>query len=237
MFTIHTIKSTEYPEKFISLNNGYWYYNYNITKITMEEVTPEEEISFKDGYEYSYVRIKGKPTYPKCFEAILKEYKNEENTSLFDYYSLNIENELISSIEYKVKVDFGLEEEKSDLELAKEKVIKQIEEYDISDNVNSFTLNDNKVWLDKNTRVGLVNSLNVEKADGKKESTLWFNNMKYEINIDLALNLLNKIELYALECFNVTAQHKFEVLALEDVNEVNLYDITAGYPEKINITI
>lgn len=237
MFTIHTIKSTEYPEKFISLNNGYWYYNYNITKITMEEVTPEGEISFKDGYEYSYVRIQGKPTYPKCFEAILKEYKNEENTSLFDYYSLNIENELISSIDYKVKVDFGLEEEKSDLELAKEKVIKQIEEYDISDNVNSFTLNDNKVWLDKNTRVGLVNSLNVEKADGKKESTLWFNNMKYEINIDLALNLLNKIELYALECFNVTAQHKFEVLALEDINEVNLYDITAGYPEKINITI
>ena len=27
-----------------------------------------------------------------------------ENTSLFDYYSLNIENELISSIDYKVKV-------------------------------------------------------------------------------------------------------------------------------------
>lgn len=237
MFTIHTIKSTECPEKFISLNNGYWYYNYNITNVTVEEINPDEEVSFKDGYGYSYIKIQGQPTYPKCFEAVLKEYKNEENTSLFDYYSLNIENELISTIEYKVKVDFGLEKEKSELELAKEEVIKKIEEYDTSENVNSFTFNGNKVWLDKNTRVGLVNSLNIEKSDGKKESTLWFDNIKYEVNIDSALYLLGKIELYALECFNVTAQHKFNVLALEDIESVKFYDITAGYPEQIVASI
>ena len=237
MFTIHTIKSTEYPEKFIYLNNGYWYYNYNITKITMEEVTPEEEISFKDGYEYSYVRIKGKPTYPKCFEAILKEYKNEENTSLFDYYSLNIENELISSIEYKVKVDFGLEEEDTPLSKQKRKLMNEIDAYDASDEVNSFFLNGIKVWLNKNTRVGLMNSLTIEKNSGKEESTLWFNNICITINCDAAIQMLSALELYALSCYNVTAQHRVAVQNLTTLDAAMDYDYTAGYPEKLSFTI
>ena len=35
-----------------------------------------------------------------------------------------------------------------------------------------------QVWLDKSTRVGLINSLTIEKNAGKEISTLWFGNLK-----------------------------------------------------------
>jgi hypothetical protein len=69
-------------------------------------------------------------------------------------------------------------------------MIKEIESYDISSEVNSFILNGEVVWLDKSTRIGLVNSLNIEKSSGKTDSALWFNGKKYEVNIDTALALL-----------------------------------------------
>ena len=35
-----------------------------------------------------------------------------------------------------------------------------------------------QIWLDKSTRVGLMNSLTIEKNAGKETSTLWFGNLK-----------------------------------------------------------
>ena len=53
--------------------------------------------------------------------------------------------------------------------LAIEKRVKvaAIVEYDKSENVNVFELNGMRAWLDKATRVGLVNSLNIEKEAGR----------------------------------------------------------------------
>jgi hypothetical protein len=67
------------------------------------------------------------------------------------------------------------------------------------------------VWLDKSTRVGLMNSLNIEKSSGKATSTLWFGNIKLTINTDAAIQMLSSLELYALSCYNKTAEHKVNV--------------------------
>lgn len=120
------------------------------------------------------------------------------------------------------------------LDVAKEEAIEQITEYDQSEDVNSFTLQGKQMWLPKETRVGLVNSITIEKNTGKETTVLWFGGEKYELPVDTALQMLSALELYALECYNVTAAHKAAVNALESVEDVVAYDYTQGYPEKLN---
>ena len=120
------------------------------------------------------------------------------------------------------------------LDVTKEEAIEQITEYDQSEDVNSFTLQGKIMWLPKETRVGLVNSVTIEKNAGKETTVLWFGGEKYELPVNTALQMLSALELYALECYNVTAAHKAAVNALESVEDVVAYDYTQGYPEKLN---
>ena len=238
MFTATKIESTIRPEVFESLNNGIWYYNYDITKYTVKvmDIDSEEE---KDETRYSYiqVRISGKPTLSKCVEAILKQYVNEEKSTLYDVMLLQGTNDQIDDIYYNIQVDFGIESPISKLDQAKKEIIRKIDEYDTSVNVNSFKLNGVDVWLSKDTRVGLMNSISIEKAAGKEQSVLWFNNICVTVNCDSAIQMLSALELYALDCYNKTSEHKINVQNLSSIEEVHNYDYTQGYPNKLEFTI
>lgn len=110
-------------------------------------------------------------------------------------------------------------------------------EYDNSIEVNCFILNDEKVWLDKATRVGLFNIINLEKSSGVDTTTLWFNNIPTKINVDKALSLLTAVELYAKKCFDNTQKHCAEIEQLESIEDCLAYDITKDYPDILNIQI
>lgn len=123
------------------------------------------------------------------------------------------------------------------LEEAKEMLLAEIEAYDTSSAVNGFVLNGATVWLDKSTRVGLMNSTNITKAMGQPTTTLWLGESKMEVPCDTAIQLLSALEMYALECFNVTAAHKKTVSELTTIEEVEKYDITAGYPAQLKMEV
>ena len=120
---------------------------------------------------------------------------------------------------------------------AQKMVFAEIEKHDTSPAVNGFMLNGQRVWLNKDTRVGLMNSTSIAKAMGKKTTTLWFGGMQIEVNCDKAIGLLSALEMYALECFNVTAAHKKAVAELNTVEEVLGYDYTKGYPEQLRMEV
>lgn len=115
--------------------------------------------------------------------------------------------------------------------------IAEITSYDTSDKVNGFKLNGMTVWLDKATRVGLMNSTTIAKAAGNNTTTLWLGEVKLEVDCDKAIQLLSALEMYALECFNVTAAHKKEVSGLTSIEEVEGYDITKGYPQMLEMEV
>lgn len=119
----------------------------------------------------------------------------------------------------------------------KREVLKKITAYDTSSSVNGFVLNGAEVWLDKGTRVGLMNSTTIAKAAGQKTTTLWLGDVKLVVDCDKAIQLLSALEMYALECFNVTAAHKKAVDELTSVEEVLGYDYTKGYPAKLTMTV
>ena len=123
------------------------------------------------------------------------------------------------------------------LEEAKEMLLAEIDAYDKSSAVNGFVLNGAVVWLDKATRVGLMNSTSITKAMGQPTTTLWLGESKMEVPCDTAIQLLSALEMYALECFNVTAAHKVAVSELNSIEEVEKYDITAGYPAQLRMEV
>lgn len=123
------------------------------------------------------------------------------------------------------------------VEEAKEKLVAEITAYDKSDKVNGFMLNGLLVWLDKATRVGLMNSTTIAKAAGQKTTTLWLGGAKLVVDCDKAIQLLSALEMYALECFNVTASHKAAVGEMKSIEEVEAYDYKAGYPKMLEMSV
>ena len=127
--------------------------------------------------------------------------------------------------------------ESEKLEQAKVEKIAEITAYDTSDKVNGFVLNGAVVWLDKATRVGLMNSTTIAKASGQETTTLWLGGMKLVVDCDKSIQLLSALEMYALECFNVTASHKQAVSELTTIEEVEAYDYKAGYPKMLEMSV
>lgn len=110
-------------------------------------------------------------------------------------------------------------------------------EYDSSYEVNSFIIKDETNWLDKATRVGLRNLLNIEKQEGNTNTTIWFKTMPVELEIDKAIKILSDVELYSKQCYDNTQRHYAEIKQLDTIEACLQYDITAGYPAILNITL
>lgn len=123
------------------------------------------------------------------------------------------------------------------LATAKAQMEAEIDRYDSSSSVNSFLLNGMEVWLDKATRVGLMNSTSIAKAMGQAKTTLWLGRYQLEVDCDKAIQLLSELEMYALECFNVTAAHKKAVNELDNIEAVLTYDYRAGYPKMLEMSV
>lgn len=139
--------------------------------------------------------------------------------------------------EYDLVSEEWRERCKATLEKAKKEKLAAILAYDTSSDVNGFMLNGNKVWLDKGTRVGLMNSIQITRDMGQDTTTLWFDGYKLEVRCDMAIMLLSSLEMYALECFNVTAAHKKAVSELTTIDEVEAYDYKNGYPKQLDINL
>ena len=123
------------------------------------------------------------------------------------------------------------------LEYMRKAMLAYIEKYDASSSVNSFLLNGMDVWLDKVTRMGLMNSTTIAKAAGLDETTLWLGDIELVVDCDKAIQLLSALEIYAMECFNVTSSHKAAVNKLDNIDAVLTYDYREGYPEKLNMEV
>ena len=123
------------------------------------------------------------------------------------------------------------------LSAAKISMLAEITTYDSSVAVNAFLLNGMEVWLDKATRVGLMNSTTIAKSMGQEKTTLWLGSYQLEVECDKAIQLLSALEMYDLECFNVTAAHKKAVNELDNINAILTYNYKSDYPDKLKMEV
>lgn len=117
---------------------------------------------------------------------------------------------------------------------AKEDKKREITDYDQSTNVNEFYMLGFPVWLDKATRAGLKLRFEAELESGRTETSLWYGNMQFPLQLEDAMKMLFAIELYASACYDNTQRHLAEIEKLETIDELAAYDYTVGYPEKLN---
>lgn len=117
---------------------------------------------------------------------------------------------------------------------AKRQKILEINNYDSSDEINIFYIQELPVWLDKATRAGLKLRFEAELAIGKTDTTLWYDNMQFPLSLENAMHMLYAIEVYASACYDNTQLHLSNVDKLETIDEIKNYDYIKGYPEKLN---
>lgn len=120
------------------------------------------------------------------------------------------------------------------LEQAKQQKIAEIEAYDTSSAVNSFILNGVPRWLNLDKRQSIAYSAKILKEKGHDSITIWFDTDKVVLPIDDAISLLDTLEVYAKTTNNVTHEHMLTVDCLSDIEEVHNFDVTAGYPRKVD---
>ena len=123
------------------------------------------------------------------------------------------------------------------LEIAQERKIQEILEYDSSKQVNIFKVNGIDMWLDKATRTGLMLRFHSEQSAGKTETTLWYDGIPTTLTIEQAIQLLYSLELYASACYDNTQRHIANVKSIETIEAVNSYDYMEGYPEIITLNL
>lgn len=113
-------------------------------------------------------------------------------------------------------------------------VLRRLEDYDTSEDVNGFYVNGMHMWLDKATRVGLILRFNAEIGSGKTDTSLWYNGMEFPLTLDNAIQMLYAIEMYASACYDNTQKHISNINTLETKEEIENYNFRTGYPEKLN---
>ena len=138
--------------------------------------------TFGESADFSAFKIVDSNIYRVAWAKTMQTYKTEDGkiteSSLCDYmlerYDYKPSMDLVlndilasgeqASMEEIREISDGLGEEP--LGYMKKAMLAYIEKYDASSSVNSFILNGMEVWLDKATRVGLINSINVTQRAG-----------------------------------------------------------------------
>lgn len=137
----------------------------------------------------------------------------------------------------KAFVEFSAKMDALKLEQAKVNKIAEITAYDKSPAVNAFYLNGEQHWLDFNLRDRVFDGNERIAYKGREETSLWLDGKCFVMPIAAAQDLICTIEVYAKDCYNVTATHQAEVNKLTTIEEVETYNYKTGYPEKLNLKI
>lgn len=123
------------------------------------------------------------------------------------------------------------------IETLKEVKLKELVDYDISEDVNGFILNDKTAWFDKDTRAALSTSIESASLLGETEITFVINDNEFSIDISTAKQMLAAVQRYADKCFLVTEAHKRTIKGLIEAEAIVNYDFKTGYPTKVTFTL
>lgn len=123
------------------------------------------------------------------------------------------------------------------IEQAKQEKIEEIEIYDKSEAVNSFTIGNLSMWLTVSERQQIATQISSNEAIGRETMTRWFEGQEFTFPIATWKQMLVALEVYAGDALNVTEAHKAAVNALDNVEDVDGYNYATGYPEKLHFNI
>lgn len=205
---------------------------FGITLVPASEGDGEMQMGMPEHYEAERIELLGTPDYAAIVSSVVRlRYSADEIEAIV----LNGEDDSdLQRWREEAKIIARTALGMSDaLECAKAAKIADIAKYDTSSAVNGFTYGGEEFWLPRETRVSVMNTANILKAAGVLYMDLWLGKVNVNLPVDAVIQMLAALEQYALACYNTTALHKSQVEALETVEEVMTFDVSAGYPAKL----
>lgn len=175
----------------------------------------------------------------------MKKYIKDNNIQYANRIVVTIDGiTYINPIEEQILADGWVEyvgtEYVPTLEDVKNQKIDEITAYDTSSNVNEFFVNGISMWYKAEKRATIRNLVESTMKTGGDKTTLWTEEepiIPLEVNCESALMMLAQLEVYAGNCLAVTQSHKANVMKLKTKEEVESYNYTTGYPEKLRFEI
>ena len=117
--------------------------------------------------------------------------------------------------------------------------IREIERYDSSPEVNKCYIKtagtELSYWANKSERSSLKSAVNDCIIMNRNTYRLDLRDLGLSVDIDCnkLLEMLSALEVYAIDCYNKTTDHIFNVNNLTTIEEIENYDYRSGYPEKL----
>lgn len=186
----------------------------------------------------------------KFVKTIVPQEDYKEITKIGEQYIVHLRGErkgdMIECYECTTVIEPDIEEISSELDeylqgleprrLQRAKTLKiaELEVYNKSEAVDSFTIGGKVMWLDHDLRQQLRISLDAMQQAGREVVKKWFNGEPFEFSIDVWYYMLGQVEVYASDALNVTESHKAAINALESIEDVEGYNFQSGYPPKLS---
>ena len=112
--------------------------------------------------------------------------------------------------------------------------IQELNAYNMSDEVNTFSINGQKQeWFDTNARVIARDTCNALQRKGQEQAPFG----ETYVPIGFALSCLDDLNIYAMETMQTTKEHEQTINALQTIEEVEGYDYKVGFPATSNFII
>lgn len=119
------------------------------------------------------------------------------------------------------------------LERAKQEKLWELDSYDSSEDVNSFTIGGQTMWLNVEERQQIATQISANEAVGREQMTRWFGGASFTFPLTVWKQMLTALEVYAGDAINVTEGHRAAINSLESIEDIEAYDFTVGYPTKL----
>ena len=178
------------------------------------------------------------PQYDKLNNGIVRLfYYTERKTEIIEHTGIDTEDTTTEKVPVWIcdvaEYDDIASINKITKGTVKDVALMKLDCFNTSRHVDMFSINGVDVWIDPETRTGLLLRFKSELKTGIEQTTLWHGDLSFTLNVEDAIKMLYAIELYASECYNVTEQHRANIKALTDDEEIREYDYTTGYPPKL----
>lgn len=116
------------------------------------------------------------------------------------------------------------------LEDAKREKLHALALYDASPAVNAFSIGGQSTWRSPEERANYILTLQGAQRSGVESVSF----LGQQIPVAAALQMLDAINIYAMQCVGVTEAHADAINAKRKIETVDAYDFTVGYPEKLS---
>lgn len=161
---------------------------------------------------------------PEDYEEIDEETDSADNSAAQEQSEVTVQNDI--KIETTEELQPYLDE-----------MIKTITEYDSSDNVNCFYINDQKEWFTVGVRNTYKNSIEAAELLGDENISFIVDQEVVTLKTSDAKLMLAKVQRYADSCSIITTKHKIDIAKLTSSDAIKAFDYKSGYPDKLNFTI